>query len=222
MPPDPMTALPAEAKTMRKLVVTLAREGQEQIAVRSCEVIDQGFRNRTSFGRTAPLETVFVREVSEAMDRCLSGLSGRSEVLSFPEMVIQTPGLLLAGLHVMVTRVEEGVLNIICRFGALIGGVNHVFHPAIGFDSNAGSEVDRLSAQVFSDLVLPLCNLCQKAQLDDGSDGGSLSEMRLYWHELQFQVELLKRFVEYRPPEFHRACVPRGVRENGEHALAAQ
>ena len=52
-----------EGPSSRKFVVNLIVNEGRNPAVRSCELIGKGFRNRTSFGADTDVEAVFVKEV---------------------------------------------------------------------------------------------------------------------------------------------------------------
>jgi hypothetical protein len=191
------------ADALRRLVVTLSRGPEGDTLVRSCEVIGPGFRTRTSFGPKADLAQVFAPAIARAMEDCLSDLRAEAEVRSLPDLMIQTPGLVLVGAHVLTQRQPDGDLHVIVRFGLFLGALNAAFRQATGFDSGVASETERLSALVFADLVLPVLNLCQSAQ-QVAERGAAQAEplaqaLSEKWNELQFSVELLKRFVEFSP-----------------------
>lgn len=203
MPSDQSLVLLEGRRRSRKFVVTLCQQADEMVIVKSCEVIGDGFRNRTSFQQQSRMGEVFKKAIAEGIEGALAGLKGTSEVRSLPDLTIQTNGLILAGLHLIVTAAENDELHIICRFNSFLGGVNHAFHPHIGFESSAPEEMETLSALVFADLVLPVLNICQAAQ--QVAEAGSLPSEPMAralserWQELQFRVELLKRFVQFTP-----------------------
>ncbi|MDF1726419.1 MAG: hypothetical protein P1U53_01605 [Sulfitobacter sp.] len=202
MRPDPRPAIPDLHDADRRLIMTLSRLEGQRATVSSCDIIGRGFCNRTSFRGDTGLGQVFVPEVSCGITDCLGQLTGKNEVLSFPNLVIQTSGLILGGLQLIATATADAELKITCRFGGFIGGVNRVFREAIGFDGTVGHETERLSSLVLADLVLPLLNLCNSTDHHACQGSGPAWPLvpRERREEIEFRVELLKRFMEYTPP----------------------
>lgn len=188
-----------EDTSSRKFVITLSVPKDSEPIVRSCEIIGRGFRNRTSFGDNALLDELFIKAISDGLKECLEGLGSETKVISFQDFAIETPGLTLAGAHLMVSSDEAGCLHIIFRFRFFLGSLHLAFNKGYGFDGVMVDENSRLAALVISDLALPILNICEAAKsgLLEGTAplttfGDSLAARA---HEISFQIELLKRFV---------------------------
>ncbi len=185
----------------RKFVVNLTILDGNDPEVRSCEIIGHNYRNRTSFGDHTRLDDVFVEAVSSGLSRCLSKMSNDTEVIALPDFVIETPGLTLAGAHMMVSKSDDGTLHIIFRFRFFLGGINRAFNRNIGFDGDIGDESSRLSALVLADLALPLLNFCEAAKAgmmtQEAPIFGFVDSLAERAHEISFQIELVKRFIEH-------------------------
>ena len=190
---------PEEDTSSRKFVITLSVEEGKAPVVRSCEIIGENFRNRTSFSGNAGVDDLFVEAISEGLKECLADLGPETQVISFKDFAIETPGLTLSGAHMMVTSDETGCLHVIFRFRFFLGSLHLAFNKGYGFDTVMADENSRLAALVISDLALPILNICEAAKsglLDNHapltSFGDSLAARA---HEISFQIELLKRFV---------------------------
>lgn len=185
----------------RKFVVNLTILDGNEPEVRSCEIIGRNYRNRTSFGDKTRLDDVFVKAVSDGLTKCLSKMSNDTEVVSLPDFVVETPGLTLAGAHMMVSKGDDGTLHIIFRFRFFLGGINRVFHRNIGFDGDISDENSRLSALVLADLALPILNFCEAAKAGmmthEAPISGFVNKLAEQSHEISFQIELVKRFIEH-------------------------
>lgn len=190
---------PEEETSSRKFVITLSvPEGSEPI-VRSCEIIGRGFRNRTSFADKTFLDELFIEEISKGLKECLANLGPETKVIAFQDFAVETPGLTLAGAHLMVTSDEAGCLHIIFRFRFFLGSLHLAFNKGYGFDEYLVDENSRLAALVISDLALPILNICEAAKsgmLQDAAPISSFGDsLAARAHEISFQIELLKRFV---------------------------
>ena len=184
----------------RRMVVNLTVTTKHECFVRSCELKDRNFRNRTSFGEGAYLEHVFCDAVARALKSGITSLQGKSEVLSIPSVLVEIPGLTLVGLHLIVTKLKDATLNVIARFGSFIGGINRAFAHNIGFDDYLTEEKSVLTTKVLEDIALPLLDICAFAENDLATSdpklrhfGVRLTEQSL---QLRFKIELLKRFID--------------------------
>lgn len=185
----------------RKFVVNLTVLDGNDPEVRSCEIIGHNYRNRTSFGERTRLDDVFVAAIADGLSRCLDKMSNDTEVLALPDFVVETPGLTLAGAHMMVSKGDDGTLHIIFRFRFFLGGINRAFHRNIGFDGEISDENSRLSALVLADLALPILNFCEAAKAgmmtQEAPISGFVDKLVERSHEISFQIELVKRFIEH-------------------------
>lgn len=188
-----------EGPSSRKFVVNLIVNEGRNPAVRSCELIGKGFRNRTSFGADTDVEAVFVKEVAEGLKECLESVGHETKVVSFHDFSIETNGLMLSGAHMMVNCDDSGELHIILRFRYFLGSLQLAFNKNVGFDDGINDENSRLAALVIADLALPILNVCEAAKSgllgDDPRFTTFGSSLASRAEEISFQIELLKRFV---------------------------
>ncbi|MCD9149721.1 hypothetical protein [Pseudophaeobacter flagellatus] len=185
----------------RKFIVNVLVTDDRPPEVRSCEVVQQHFRNRTSFTSELGFRDVFVRDVAAGLEACLTKLSLKeAEVVSFPTLVIESPGLILAGAHVMSNFGKDGSLNIIVRFQIFLGGINHAFKANIGFDDYICNQNVKTSTRVLSDIAMPLLDLSAAAEVGLSGDSARMAEfgkeLAKKSRELSFYVELVKRYVD--------------------------
>lgn len=183
-----------------KLLVNLTMSADDRLEVRSCEIVSDSFRNRTSFHGKSHVQDVFVTEVADAINACISSLSFRTELVSLPNFTVEMPGLILSDASLICTETNDGNLNIIFRINRFVGGVNRLFLNRIGFEDPLSPMVSEISARVLSDIAVPLLDLCAIAQQDLGPEDGPLGafgkKLRERSAELEFHIELIKRFVE--------------------------
>ena len=167
--------------------------------VRSCELVSENFRNRTSFGEQATVEATFSEQMSSALKDCLRRLSGRSEVISLPTYAIELPELALAGVRMVATKIEDGTTSVTLRFKAFLGALNKIFREDIGFDSKISDLNSRLSTDVLVDLITPLLNICATMETEKSEVSGPLGRfgqnIANRSHEIRFHTELLNRFL---------------------------
>ncbi|UWR22660.1 hypothetical protein [Sulfitobacter sp. S190] len=191
--------MPIEAGQRRFVVNLFVKEG-ETAQVRSCEVQGDKFRNRTSFTGVCGLNDVFEEKVAEGLRQCMQKLSVETKVLSLPDYVIETRGLILAGAHMMSTYSMDGTIAVILRFKLMIGSVANAFVPALEIDPSTQDEQARLGTLVLSDISMPLLNLC--SSMESGLTPDSFDTNALHRrlaeraHEIRFQIELVKRYVD--------------------------
>ncbi len=198
----------------RRFVVNIFAPEGKPVLVRSCEVQAARFRNRTSFTGTCGVEEVFEEKVAEGLRDCLARMTTDTKVLAMPEYVIETNGLILAGVHMMTTKAPDGMVSVILRFKLLIGGIQNAFHPDLKMDNPLADHQERLATLVLADIGLPLLNLCSTAdeQLLSSAKLDQAFSRRIAdrSHEIRFQIELVKRYVDAldrfdftnrRPPE---------------------
>ncbi|MDW4497636.1 hypothetical protein R5H30_06555 [Sulfitobacter sp. D35] len=190
---------PAAKLSSRRLAFNLViRDGR--IGVRACEITSHSFRNRTSFPEICAIETVIVERIAQAIRSVVEGLppSG-AHVLSIPEFLVELPGLVLSGAHVLVTDVQDGARNAIFRFKEFLGAINFAFLTDIGFEQSITDHNERLATNILADLCMPLLNLCRHSQFTRQIDpGGDVArQIADKASELEFRTELLKRFVSH-------------------------
>ncbi|WP_317959791.1 hypothetical protein [Phaeobacter inhibens] len=195
-----MTDSTETGEDLRRFVVNMMAEKGETPYVRSCEVVSSTFRNRTSFVNTMPLEEVFCDSIAEGLNDCVNMLSGETQVISLPSLILEVPGLVLAGAHILTTVNDDGSQSIIIRFRISLGGIGYAFRPDVGFGAGLEDLTREVSAQVLTDLALPLLNVLSATEaglVDAESAIGSLSQQLAdRVHEIRFQIELVKRYTD--------------------------
>lgn len=196
---NPLDITPLDQRQRRFVVNLFVSEGKAP-QVRSCEVQASDFRNRTSFTGTCGIDDVFEEQVAAGVQECLTHLSLSTKVLSLPEYIIETSGLILAGVHMMTTFSEDGTIGVILRFKVFVGGINNAFQPHISLEDSLGAHQERLSALVLSDISLPLLDLCAAAEVGLIEQSGNLAEFGKHLaersHEIRFRIEMVKRYVD--------------------------
>ncbi|AUR07869.1 hypothetical protein PhaeoP48_01719 [Phaeobacter inhibens] len=195
-----MTDSTETGEDQQRFIVNLMAEKGETPYVRSCEVVSSAFRNRTSFVNTMPLEEVFCDSIAEGLNDCVNLLSGETQVISLPSLILEVPGLVLAGAHILTTVNDDGSQSIIIRFRISLGGIGYAFRPDVGFGAGLEDLTREVSAQVLTDLALPLLNVLSATEaglVDAESAIGSLSQQLAdRVHEIRFQIELVKRYTD--------------------------
>ncbi|WP_299953404.1 hypothetical protein [uncultured Roseobacter sp.] len=193
--PNRVVPLPSDLSD-RVMTLNLTVKEDKSISVRSCEVLGRGFRNRVSFQETSELERVLVAKLAHSVRKCISTIPDGAHVLSLPDFLVEVPGLVLSGAHILVMEIKDGMRNAIVRFKEFMGALNNAFHPDIGFQEPYANHAERLATNVLADICLPLLNMCRDmeyAQVDahERLPQGFAERAR----EFEFQTELLKRFI---------------------------
>ena len=185
------------ALSTRRLTLNLTVHPDGAINIRSCEVISRVFRNRTTFPDLSDICDLLVPGVTKHIRPALTDISEGSQVISLPEMLIEIPGLVLSGAHILMSAAQDGTRNAIFRFKEFLGAVNQMFKIEIGFNGNQVEDNERLATNVLADICLPILNTCQ--QIDRATFSRPMffpsNAIRAKLAELEFQTELLKRFI---------------------------
>lgn len=180
----------------RTLSLNLVVQPHGVVSIRSCEVLGRGFRNRVSFQHLAPIQDIMVGILAQAMDKCLNKLPEGAHVLSLPEFLVELPGLVLSGVHVMVMDAKDGVRNAIFRFKEFMGSINNAFRGDLGFSEAGSSHYEKLAMNVLEDICMPILNLCRSFEtMNFGQNNLATMELQNRAREFEFQTELLKRFI---------------------------
>ena len=204
----------------RRLTINLVISKKGNLDIRSCDVVSKAFRNRTTFPDFQDLDTVVDTTLAQALRDVLIGLPDGPQVISMPDFLVEIPGLVLSGVHLLVTDANNGIRSAIFRFKEFLGAVNAIFLENIGFDSCPVRHNEQLATQVLADVCLPLLNLChQMDALLNHAPLAVANHLRDRTHELEFQTELLKRFVTNSASRAHE---PKLIEEAGHVALLAR
>ena len=183
-----------------RFVITMYANQDGDVEVRSCELVGDTFRNRTSFQTRSGLDDVFCETVAEGLRFCLSKLTMGNEVLSLPEFAIEAPGLTLGSARVLVSKPADGIVSIIVRFKFFLGGIDRIFRSSVGFDSAMRYYNEEIATSVLVDITLPILNICNSVEMGDLDDAARIEsfvqKLAERTHEMRFQTELLKRFIE--------------------------
>lgn len=183
-----------------RFTVNLLATPEGGFEVRSCEVIGNGYRNRTSFQHAARIDEVFVDAVVAGLAQCLARLSLEKEVVSLPEFKIQAPGLALGGAHILVSEEQGGIVSIMIRFKVFLGNLDAVLCENLRPYPSAPALLDKLASEVLFDITLPLLNICSASELGQLSDTERLAKfldnLSESTDDLKFRGALLRRYVE--------------------------
>ena len=178
------------------LTLNLILKKDTSVALRSCEVMGRRFRNRVSFNTNRMIEEVIVARLANAIASCLQTLPNGAHVLSLPEFLVELPGLVLSGAHVMIMEAKDGIRNAILRFNEFMGAVNNAFRIDIGFQEPYSTHIEKLAVNVLAEVCLPILNLCRSfEELNFGHGRQRAMEISDRVREFEFQTELLKRFI---------------------------
>ncbi|MFK7882232.1 hypothetical protein [Roseobacter sp.] len=180
----------------RVLTLNLSLAENNEITLRSCEVLGRGFRNRVSFQERSKIDDILVARLAHSVRKCIATIPDGTHVLAMPEFLVELPGLVLSGVHVLIMKLKGGVRNAIFRIKDFMGALNNAFHQDIGFQEPYSNHAERLATNVLADICLPLLNMCREmeyAQIDtqDHLPSGFADRAK----EFEFQTELLKRFI---------------------------
>ena len=186
--------------TVPKLVTNLLTAAEGEFEVRSCEVLGNGYRNRTSFLRTSRSEEVFVWAGASGLGDCLSRLSRKKEVMSLPELKIEAPGLALGGAHVLVSEREGDQISVIVRFQVFLGNLDAVLCEGLRPMPSPSVLLDALASEVLFDITLPILNICSAGDLEQLTHTDVLAryleKLAENTSDLKFRCTLLRRFLE--------------------------
>lgn len=193
--PAKIVPLPSDLSD-RVLTFNLVVQEDQSIVIRSSEMLGQGFRNRISFQGSGDIDKVLAPKLAHALHKCIATIPDGTQVLSLPDFLVELPGLVLSGAHILIMEVKDGVRNTIFRFKEFMGALNNAFQSNIGLQEPYANHAERLATNVLADICLPLLNMChdlEYAQIDAKNrlPHGFSERAR----EFEFQTELLKRFI---------------------------
>ncbi len=194
-------------------VVHVVRGKNAEPRVSSVELMQPDIRNRYSFRRPRALSELFVKDLATALEAALERFERGARILSMPDFSVQLPGLVLGGLRLLSTRLEDGTEAIMVRVRDYVGSIKTAFRfdPAMALETTTVRE--RIAVEVLRDIVNPLLDILSIAKdappevLRDNSEAlnRQLRRMGARQEELSFYTGMLQRYIA-------------GCREDAENA----
>lgn len=201
-------------------VVHVTRGKDSKIRVSSVELLQPDIRNRYSFRRPRALSELFVSDLADALEEALTRFERGSRILSMPDFSVQLPGLVLGGLRLLSTRLEDGTDAIMVRVRDYVGSIKTAFRfdPAMAMETSSVRE--RIAVEVLQDIVNPLLDILSIAKdapaevLRDNSDAlnRQLRRMGARQEELSFYTGMLQRYISGCREDAENARFPGGER----------
>ncbi|MEP3052895.1 hypothetical protein [Ascidiaceihabitans sp.] len=191
-----MTAL---AQTSSFAITLIEDIATQQYVVRAVDVNAKQFNHRVSFKQNERIEDVFNSVLVETITTLLSRINQENIVFSNPDKIIETQGLILGRLRMLVTQSSEGIRNVIIRFAHFIGHFQNAFTARFGFDSALEDQKRVAETALFLDISSPILNIISaltESALPDGSKVSletRLKQLHLDTEEFRFYLELLRR-----------------------------
>ncbi|RPE71442.1 hypothetical protein EDD53_0561 [Pacificibacter maritimus] len=189
-----------EPKTkLARLMIHLEANDAGGCTVRYCELQREMFKNRTSFTETTQLEDAFTPNVAASIHDCLSRLSQENEVLSLNTFCHSDGNLTLTKAHVIARKAKDGVQRYMLRFNLNSGGLPDVLQPNSGLTGGLDGMTEQLSYDLLSDICMPMLDVVTALDLgldlDADSQNSVTNSLRKSAMDIQFQIELIKRFL---------------------------
>lgn len=184
----------------RTLTMNLIWRGENELLIRSCDILGRGFRSRFSFTDNRLVEEVLMPGLAQSITGNLQSVPDGAQVISLPDFLLELSGIVLSGLHIMVSEACGDARSIILRFKHFFGSVSKAFRVDLGIETALVPHGHKLAMNVLEDICLPILNLCHT--LDDLARAqGQVVNPKLLslTQEFYFQTELLKRFITNSP-----------------------
>lgn len=186
----------------RRLTINLVVHLDGLIDVKSCETSGQRFLNRTTFRGVRSLSDVFIAEIATALRDCLKTLPDGAHMLSFPDFLVEIPGLVLSGVRILASETRDGARSVIMRIKEFLGAFNHILKPKVGFDEALSTNTEKLALSALMDICVPILNFARSTELKQMDPEGRLRDtLEMKIREFEFNAELLKRFVAVNMPQ---------------------
>ncbi len=183
-----------------RFVISMNRSKEGDLQVQACEISCAEFINRTGFDKQPSLQDVFIPSFVEKIKALLEPVGTQAEVLSFPEKVIQIPGLILAKAHVMITEMRDSAQMIILRFMHFFGGANRLFLKDVGLDDSIARRSEEIALDITSQLALPILDIVNALSRDLKDIGAKTWPVQVQLNDkasqFEQQIELIKRFLQ--------------------------
>lgn len=202
-----MSVAQNEQDGARRFVVTLWVDEGRQTSIRSCEVQSSSFRSRISFTDENDMHHVLHARLATKIARYLDEVLSGTRIMVVPDLVVDLPNLAFRGMHMLATAMENGMQQVIVRFGRFIGRLEAAFKDQSLMFNIQTSHISQTALDILTDIAMPLFNL-SRVRVENPDDietkqklEHALTTLRDKSYELEFYVEMLKRFAALDQPD---------------------
>jgi hypothetical protein len=184
-------------------VVHVVRGKNAETRVSSVELMQPDMRNRYSFRTPRALNELFVKELADALDGALRRFERGARILSMPDFTVHLPDLVLGGLRLLSTQLEDGTDAIMVRVREYVGSIKSAFRFDHAMSLESSCVRERIAVEVLKDIVNPLLDILSIAKeappevLRSNSDAlnRQLRRMGSRQEELSFYTGMLQRYI---------------------------
>ena len=197
--------MPESTNSFRKdetmFSINLHRVLGDAPTVLSCVAQFPNVNHRIRFPKADHLGDVFHVPLAVALSKELDNLTDQMEVVAKPSFSIELPGLVLAGLRIIVSQVDSGEQTILVRFKHFIGALQAAFLPSVGFDTPRIGSKEEIAISVLDDIVRPLYDLVSTVEIENLPDHhrrnieSRLQKISKQTVDLKFYSSLLMRYI---------------------------
>ncbi|MEM9432467.1 MAG: hypothetical protein AAGA12_00990 [Pseudomonadota bacterium] len=192
-----------ESSDMDTFVVHLSRGMNGVVKVTSVELILSEMRNRYSFKAGQEIEDVFSIELAAKIQSALTSIGRDDRMVSLPEFEVTSKGLIVSGLRILITRLEDGAEAIMLRFRHYVGAIKSAFKFDPNMTIDSASMREKIAVEVLRDIVTPLFDVVAFSQLAPSDDidlhrraiEERLGRISSRQEEINFYIGLLQRYV---------------------------
>lgn len=186
-----------------RFVVHLSRHNDGEVMVTSVELQHADIRNRYSFKQGRSLPEIFTAPLAQALNEALANLVRGERIVSLPDFQVALPGVVLGGLRILRTSVEDGVDRIMLRVREYVGTLKSAFRFDDAMTVDSVSMRERIAVEVLRDIVNPLLDIMSIASdapgdvVDKNAEAirRQLRRMSNRQDEINFYTGLLQRYV---------------------------
>ncbi|MEP5761607.1 MAG: hypothetical protein ABJ327_20300 [Litoreibacter sp.] len=140
-------------------VVQIVRGLDQKPRVLSIELANADMRNHYAFRNARELSDVFVEELAEKIRSVVGSVQEGDRIVTLPDFEMSLPGLLLSGLRVLLTKVEDGAEVIMMQFREYVGSIKSAFRFDPSFAVTSASVRERIAVEVLRDILTPLVDM---------------------------------------------------------------
>ncbi|WP_159807026.1 hypothetical protein [Litoreibacter roseus] len=171
--------------------------------VTSIELLLADMRNRYTFKTPRNFKSLFTDDLADRLNEVLGRIEGEETVVSLPDFEMAKPGLVLAGLRVLVTRLSDGVEHIMMRFRYYVGAIKSVFKFDETITIESATVREQIAVEVLRDIVTPLFDIVALSdsnltRMSDNNQDAIRKRLRAIssrQNDLSFYLSLLQRYV---------------------------